>query len=143
MTTVFLLHHERRVPPPADAKLCGVYSTRSAAEAARARLVAKPGFRDTPASFSIDEYQLDHDHWTEGFGIADDASASARESYGVTCGFCYNAVVPAGEDPEDPVELFVRGAQSETEQGLYAHARCLRAAVHSRVPMLLGLPDAG
>jgi hypothetical protein len=50
-----------------DAKLIGIYSTRTAAEKAVERLKLKPGFRDTPEGFTIDLYRLDEDHWTEGF----------------------------------------------------------------------------
>ncbi len=59
-------------------KLIGVYTTREAAELAVARLSQKPGFCDHPTivdfekdvdqqGLHIDMYQLDFDHWTEGY----------------------------------------------------------------------------
>lgn len=50
-----------------DVKLIGVYSTRERAEQAAARLQTQIGFCDTPEGFSIDEYPIDEDHWTEGY----------------------------------------------------------------------------
>lgn len=50
-----------------DVKLIGVYSSREKAQAAVARLVRVPGFADAPSGFHIDEYQLDKDHWVEGY----------------------------------------------------------------------------
>ncbi len=35
------------------------------------RLVKQPWFRDFPDNFSIDEYEIDKDHWQEGFGGPD------------------------------------------------------------------------
>ena len=73
MKSVFVLHHVRADDEYGDdAKLIGVYRARKTADAAIARLSNQPGFRDHPAGFSVDEYPLDKDHWTEGFGIADD-----------------------------------------------------------------------
>ena len=69
MTTVFPLWHVRKDDEYGDdAKFIGVYSTEAEAAAAIARVRAQPGFRDYPAGFHIDAYQLDKDHWTEGFG---------------------------------------------------------------------------
>ena len=50
-----------------EVKLIGVYSLREKAESAIERLRAQPGFINTPHGFQIDEYQLDADHWCEGF----------------------------------------------------------------------------
>ena len=50
-----------------DVKLIGVYSTRTAAEAAIQRLTLRPGFCDSPEGFSIDLYRVDQDSWEEGF----------------------------------------------------------------------------
>ena len=38
-----------------------------AANAAIARLSFQLGFRDHPDGFTVDEYELDKDHWCEGF----------------------------------------------------------------------------
>lgn len=50
-----------------DAKLIGCYRTEEAAQAAISRLLLQPGFRDHPEGFSIGAYELDVDHWVEGF----------------------------------------------------------------------------
>ncbi|MFI9152366.1 hypothetical protein [Streptomyces sp. NPDC053367] len=54
-------------PDGDDVKLLGIYSSEAVAEerARRARLL--PGFADEPDCFQIEEYDLDEDHWTEGF----------------------------------------------------------------------------
>ena len=66
---VHVLHHVRDDDVHADdAKLIGVYRSLTAAEAAIARLVDQPGFRDHPEGFRVDVYGLDQDHWREGFG---------------------------------------------------------------------------
>ncbi len=65
---VYLLHHVREDEESEDIKLCGVYSSQSLAEAARAQLSLCSGFRDYLDGFSIDEYVLDRMEWSEGFG---------------------------------------------------------------------------
>ena len=50
-----------------DDKLCGVFSTRERAEAARVQLIKVEGFCDYPDDFSIDEYDLDQVQWETGF----------------------------------------------------------------------------
>jgi len=47
--------------------LIGVYATNADAVAAKERLRQKLGFVDTPEGFEIHEYQLNQDHWTEGY----------------------------------------------------------------------------
>ena len=65
---VFLLWHVHEFPDgEEDAKLIGVYSTREKAEQARQRLAVHPGFRELPEGFQVSAYQLDRDHWTEGY----------------------------------------------------------------------------
>jgi hypothetical protein len=71
--SVFLLQHVRVDDEYGDdAKLIGVYSSEANASAAIERLKAQPGFRDAPAGFHIDRYELDQDQWTEGFISAQD-----------------------------------------------------------------------
>jgi homoserine kinase type II len=41
-----------------------------------ARLRAQPGFRQHPNEFCVSGYELDMDHWTEGFVSAEEASKS-------------------------------------------------------------------
>src|SRR5207253_5733391 len=50
-----------------DEKLIGVYKTNADAVAAKERLRQKSGFVDTPEGFQIHEYELNQDHWTEGY----------------------------------------------------------------------------
>jgi hypothetical protein len=50
-----------------DKKLIGVYATNADAIAAKERLRQKPGFVNTADEFEIHEYQLNQDHWTEGY----------------------------------------------------------------------------
>ncbi len=79
MKTVFVLHHLHVFPTGAeDTKLIGTYSSRATAIAAIERLKIQPGFCDYPhlidpltddeeSGFYLDEYELDKDHWSEGF----------------------------------------------------------------------------
>jgi hypothetical protein len=79
MTSVFILQHCRTDESGNDnVKMIGAYTSRSEAEGAVNRLRAMPGFSDYPtilnplkdeetSGFTIDEYALNKDHWTEGF----------------------------------------------------------------------------
>lgn len=50
-----------------DVKLLGIYSSEAAAERRVRRARHLQGFVDEPDCFQIGEYDLDEDHWTEGF----------------------------------------------------------------------------
>jgi hypothetical protein len=50
-----------------DAKLIGVYSTEVAVRDAITRVGTQPGFCENPEVFQFTPYELDKDHWTEGF----------------------------------------------------------------------------
>jgi hypothetical protein len=52
-----------------DEKLVGVYATNADALAAKERLKLKPGFANTPEAFQIVEYELNQDHWSEGYVV--------------------------------------------------------------------------
>jgi hypothetical protein len=66
--SVFVLWHSHEIAQSEDdSKLIGIYKTREEAEAARARVEDKPGFRDTRNGFEIVEYILGRDGWTEGY----------------------------------------------------------------------------
>jgi len=66
--SVFVLQHvAREGQDDEDVKFVGVYSSRTAAESAVSRLLVRPGFSGFPDGFRIEEYELDEDHWTEGF----------------------------------------------------------------------------
>lgn len=68
MTNVFLLWHVRADDPyKEDAKLIGVYASCLLAEEASRRLGSQPGFVDYPAGFEISDYEINKDHWSEGF----------------------------------------------------------------------------
>lgn len=68
MPSVFVLQHVHSSDrDEEDVKLIGVYSSREQAEAAVLRLSVVAGFSDARDGFHIDEYQLDRDHWSEGY----------------------------------------------------------------------------
>lgn len=65
---VYVLQHCHAVDTgEEDVKFIGAYSSRDAAEAAVARTAALPGFRNAADGFSIDAYEVDKDHWVEGY----------------------------------------------------------------------------
>lgn len=65
---VFVLMHAHETSPDVeDIKLIGVYSSEVAAKSAAERTKYLPGFADTPEGFHVQAYQLDKDHWVEGF----------------------------------------------------------------------------
>ena len=67
MDEVFLLSH---VSESDDEKIIGVYRVHADAQAAIERLRNKPGFVTFPDGFHIDRYELNRDHWTEGYVTA-------------------------------------------------------------------------
>jgi hypothetical protein len=78
MRSVFIVQHAHLLSSgEEDVKLIGAYRSRAAAESAVERLAVQPGFSrhseivgpesDGEEGFYIDEYELDKDHWTEGF----------------------------------------------------------------------------
>ena len=72
MKSVFILQHERQKDlDNEDVKIIGIYSTKENAEKTIEKYKRKnlPGFKDYPDSFNITKYEIDKDHWTEGFGI--------------------------------------------------------------------------
>lgn len=66
---VYTLHHVHPEDDTydEDVKLIGIYASRAEAEAAIARVVDQPGFRDVPDGFRIDEHVLGRDEWVEGY----------------------------------------------------------------------------
>jgi hypothetical protein len=65
---VFILWHVHEMESGEnDSKLIGVYSSEELAMAARERARRLPGFRERPDAFVIDRYNLDTDHWPEGY----------------------------------------------------------------------------
>jgi hypothetical protein len=67
MRNVFVVQHGYEQWGYENVFFIGVYETQKDAEAAVSRLKTQPGFRHWPDGFSIDEYPLGKDHWTEGF----------------------------------------------------------------------------
>ena len=65
MENVFLLWHINESDE--GEKLIGVYRTESDARFAIERVRPKPGFSACPDGFQISSYELNRDHWTEGF----------------------------------------------------------------------------
>ena len=65
---VYVLWHVNELPQQEnDAKLIGVYATRTDAGRAKRRVARLPGFKEHPVGFLVDTYQMGKDHWTEGF----------------------------------------------------------------------------
>jgi len=65
---VFILWHVHEIQGgDDDEKLIGVYQSEDDAMAAIERLRSQPGFKDTPEGFQIDRYEINKDHWTEGY----------------------------------------------------------------------------
>ncbi len=68
MKKVYILQHEHEIGPDTeDVKLIGVYSSYENAKNAIQRLSEQSGFQNSRDGFCIDEYEIDSDHWTEGF----------------------------------------------------------------------------
>lgn len=68
MNSVYILQFVRAISESEeDVKLIGVYRSLQQAEQARWRLSKKPGFCDYRDGFIIDEYEIDRDHWQDGF----------------------------------------------------------------------------
>ena len=64
---VFVVQHQHELDGCDEVKFIGVYSSEDRAWSAVDRAKALSGFRDHPDGFSVDPYEVDMDHWTEGF----------------------------------------------------------------------------
>ena len=68
MDAVYVVQHVHIInDDEEDVKMIGVYSTEQLAQKAVSRLLSQPGFCDVPEGFHVDRYELNKDHWTEGF----------------------------------------------------------------------------
>jgi hypothetical protein len=67
MNSVFILHHSYDLEGHEQTKLIGIYSSKEQATLAVDRLKDKNGFKYLPDAFEITEYELNKDHWTDGF----------------------------------------------------------------------------
>ena len=65
MDPLFVLLHNP--PETGRVKVIGIYSSQALAEEAIERTRILPGFVDDPDSFTIDQYEVDKDHWLRGF----------------------------------------------------------------------------
>ena len=65
MEQLFVLLHS--LPETGKVKVVGIYSSRELAEAAEERTRPLPGFSDEPDGFTIEQYEVDKDHWPRGF----------------------------------------------------------------------------
>jgi hypothetical protein len=70
MHKVFILWHVHDLGGAEDEILIGVYRTEADAKAAIERLRHKPGFTTFPDGFQVSPYELNQDHWTDGFVVA-------------------------------------------------------------------------
>lgn len=79
MSEVFLLwHHYPDVPGDDNAKLLGVYSSKKLAEQQIETFYKSlPGFRTSNGEFTVDKYEVDKNHWAEGFFRTDEAEDDA------------------------------------------------------------------
>jgi hypothetical protein len=65
---VYIVQHVHSAPDgEEDVKLIGVYSSEASAAAAIAGLTLQPGFREHSDGFHISAYEIDKDHWVDGF----------------------------------------------------------------------------
>jgi hypothetical protein len=65
MDPLFVLLHS--LPETGRVKVIGIYSARALAEAAERRSRLLPGFAEEPEGFTIEQYEVDVDHWPRGF----------------------------------------------------------------------------
>ena len=65
MEPLFVLLHS--LPETGKVKVIGIYSSWELAEEAEERTRQLPGFADEPDGFSIEQYEVDKDHWPRGF----------------------------------------------------------------------------
>lgn len=65
--SVFLLWYVRERDGDDADLLIGVYRTEADAEAAIDRLKSKAGFVVAPEGFRINRYELNRDHWEDGY----------------------------------------------------------------------------
>ena len=73
MDSVFLLWYVHATDSAAEEELLiGVYRNQEEAKTAIERLKGKPGFVDAPEGFQIHPYEINRDHWTEGFIVPRD-----------------------------------------------------------------------
>lgn len=65
MDPLFALFHS--LPQSDRLKLIGVYTSQRRAAGALERTRLLPGFCEEPEGFTIEQYEVDRDHWPRGF----------------------------------------------------------------------------
>lgn len=77
MKIVYVLQHSYEVGEEGnfeETKMIGIYSSKEEAEKTIEKLKTLPGFKDYPINcFHVGKYEIDKDHWTEGFVKSDEA----------------------------------------------------------------------
>ena len=64
----YVVYHEFEYPEEVDnVRFIGLFSEQIDADRVIEYLRAKPGFKRYADGFTVGTYQLDKDHWTEGF----------------------------------------------------------------------------
>ena len=63
---VYIVQHVHTLGDAEDVKLIGVYKTKVKAQNAVNRAKKLKGFKSFSDGFTIDEYEVDKDHWNEG-----------------------------------------------------------------------------
>ena len=76
---VYLLQHSYEIEEFDETKIIGIYSTKEKAKEVIEKYNTLPGFKDYPNDFYIDKYELDKNHWDEGFITASEAEAYVME----------------------------------------------------------------
>jgi hypothetical protein len=75
MKVYVLQHVHSHGPTNEEIKMIGVYSSEQAAQRTVDRLRGALGFRDAPDGFVVDCYEVDTDHWVEGYETVGISSA--------------------------------------------------------------------
>jgi hypothetical protein len=65
MDPLYVLLHS--LPETGRVKVVGIYSSKALAESAEMRARLLPGFAEEPDGFTIEQYDVDKDHWPRGF----------------------------------------------------------------------------
>jgi len=124
MQTVFIVQHEYERDGIDHSFLIGAYRSLAEAEAAVGRIRLKPGFRDWPDGFTIDEYTLGEDNWTEGFvSVANINVPIGEEGKFVT--------VEAEWRPDNLYEIFLTDGDGDTANWKYKPGDVVRCELQT------------
>lgn len=84
MKSVFVLEHSYDLDGNDETKFIGVYSSKEEAEKAINRLSKQNGFKYRLDGFHIEEYELNKDHWSEGFATITSIQVKSLENTWIT-----------------------------------------------------------